>query len=109
MHKLLAKDREERFADAASLHDVLEADEKSEWWQERVQALRIETKRPLRRIRIPRETALHGRDGDLAKLRALYEKAKAGEGQVVLDEGGAALAADERRGTTLHQRTSRSR
>ena len=63
---LIAKDRDERFASASTLADVLEEGEKREWWKERAKALRVETKRPLRRIRIPRETALYGRDDDLA-------------------------------------------
>ena len=33
------------------------------WWKARATAIRAETRRPLRRIRIPRETALYGRDG----------------------------------------------
>ena len=49
------------------------------------------TRRPLRRIRIPRETALYGRDAELATLRALFDAAKAGDGQVVLVEGEAGI------------------
>jgi len=88
---LIAKDREERFPDAADLAMVLEEGEKSDWWKERAKALRIETKRPLRRIRIPRETSLYGRDGDLAKLHGLFDKAKAGDGRVLLIEGEAGI------------------
>ena len=51
----------------------------------------IETKRPLRRIRIPRETAVYGRDDELAMLRAAYERPRTGEGQVVLIEGEAGI------------------
>ena len=47
--------------------------------------------RPLRRIRIPRETALYGRDDDLGRLQTLYEKAKAGDGQVLLVGGEAGI------------------
>ena len=50
-----------------------------------------DTRRPLRRIRIPRETALYGRDAELARLRALFDAAKAGDGQVVLVEGEAGI------------------
>ena len=57
-----------------------------------------ETKRPLRRIRIPRETAVYGREKELAKLRALYEQAKSGDGQVVLIEGEAGHRQDAARG-----------
>ncbi len=70
---------------------MLEEGEQSAWWKERAKALRVETKRPLRRIRIPRETALYGRDDDLARLQAAYEKAKDGDGQVLLIEGEAGI------------------
>ncbi len=88
---LIAKERDARFADAATLAGVLEEGEGGEWWKARAKALRVETKRPLRRIRIPRETALYGRDDDLAKLHALFDNAKAGNGQVLLIEGEAGI------------------
>ena len=91
VHKLLAKQREDRFATAAELADVLDAGEASEWWKQRTKVLRIETKQPLRRVRVPRETALYGRGEDLAKLHALFVEAKAGDGQVVLVEGEAGI------------------
>jgi len=76
---LLARDREQRL-------DFL-PDEDSEWWRERAKAVRKETKRPLRRIRIPRETALYGRDAELARLSELFDRARTGDAQVVLIEG----------------------
>ena len=88
---LIAKDREQRFDSAAELVDVLGEGETGGWWKTRAKALRIETKRPLRRIRVPRETALYGRDDDLARLHALFDKAKAGDGQVLLVEGEAGI------------------
>jgi tetratricopeptide (TPR) repeat protein len=91
VHTLLAKDRDARFASAEELARVLDDGERSSWWKTRAAALRAETRRPLRRIRIPRETALHGRDAELAKLRALYDTAKSGEGRVVLVEGEAGI------------------
>jgi serine/threonine protein kinase/tetratricopeptide (TPR) repeat protein len=91
LRRLLEKDRDARFASATALLDVLEQGESSAWWQERAKAIRADTRRPLRRIRIPRETALYGRDAELARLRALYEKTKAGDGQVVLVEGEAGI------------------
>jgi tetratricopeptide (TPR) repeat protein len=81
---LLEKDRERRIA-------FLPHGEESTWWQERAQAIRLETKRPLRRIRIPRETALYGREDELAHLGVLYERAKEGAGQVLLVEGEAGI------------------
>ncbi len=91
VHNLIAKDRGDRFATASELATALAEGEKSDWWGERATALRSETKRPLRRVRVPRETALYGRDDDLAKLHDLYERAKAGDGQVLLIEGEAGI------------------
>ena len=91
VHRLLAKKPEERFADAKTLFGVLEEGERSEWWRSRAQAIRAVTHRPVRRIRIPRETAVYGREGEIARLRALYAMAKAGEGQVVVIEGEAGI------------------
>jgi serine/threonine protein kinase/tetratricopeptide (TPR) repeat protein len=91
LRRLLEKDRDARFASAEELLRVLEDGESSAWWRERALSIRAETRRPLRRIRIPRETALYGRDAELAKLRESYEKAKAGDGQVVLIEGEAGI------------------
>jgi tetratricopeptide (TPR) repeat protein/energy-coupling factor transporter ATP-binding protein EcfA2 len=91
VHTLLAKDRDERFASAAELASVLEEGEASAWWTARARSIRAETHRPLRRVRIPRETALVGRDDEMAKLRAAFAKAKSGEGQVLLVEGEAGI------------------
>ncbi len=91
VHTLLAKRPGERFASAAALAGILEQGEESEWWRARARHIRATTKRPLRRIRIPRETALYGREAEIERLRAMYEKAKAGEGQAVLVEGEAGI------------------
>ncbi len=91
VHCLLEKKAEARFADATSLLRVLEEGESSAWWKARARAIRAVTHRPLRRIRIPRETAVYGREVEIARLRALYGKARAGEGQVVLVEGEAGI------------------
>jgi tetratricopeptide (TPR) repeat protein len=91
VHNLLAKKPTDRFADATTLLGVLEEGEKSAWWTSRAKAIRAVTHQPLRRIRIPRETAVYGRESEIAKLRAVYEKAKAGEGQVVVIEGEAGI------------------
>ncbi len=91
LRTLLAKDRERRFGSADSLRSVLEEGEKSSWWLHRANEVRASTKRPLRRIRIPRETALYGRDTELARLRSYFERAKAGDGQVVLVLGEAGI------------------
>ncbi len=91
VHCLLAKDPAERFTGATALLDVLEAGESSAWWRERARALQTATKRPIRRIRIPRETGVHGRERPIATLRTLFERATGGEGQVVLIEGEAGI------------------
>jgi tetratricopeptide (TPR) repeat protein len=91
VHQLLAKDRADRFASANDLLRILEEGERSTWWGRRARAIRAETKRPLRRIRIPRETAVYGREEELEQLRRRYEKAADGEGQVVLVEGEAGI------------------
>ena len=76
---LLAKNADQRFASAEEVLTVLADGEDASWWAGQVTRLLVETKRPLRRIRIPRETAVYGRDDDLARFRALFEKAKAGD------------------------------
>ncbi|MHC4473817.1 MAG: ATP-binding protein, partial [Planctomycetota bacterium] len=91
VHTLLAKERKKRFDSASKLLSVLVEGERSTWWGRRAQAIRAETKRPLRRIRIPRETAVYGREDELSKLSSLYDKAKEGDGQVVLIEGEAGI------------------
>jgi tetratricopeptide (TPR) repeat protein len=91
IHTLLQKDRESRFGSAEELASVFESGEDSEWWHERAKALRARTSRPLRRIRIPRETAVYGREAEIARLRELYSRAKAGDAQVVLLEGEAGI------------------
>jgi tetratricopeptide (TPR) repeat protein len=91
VHTLLVKDPRGRFSSATQLLDVLQEGEDSPWWHERARALQAGTSRPIRRIRIPRETAVYGREAELAKLRELYELAKSGEGQVVLIDGEAGI------------------
>jgi len=91
VHALIAKDREKRFPSASDLAVVLREGEKGAWWAQRANALHVETRRPLRRVRVPRETGLYGRDDDLARLQALYAQAKAGDGRVLLIDGEAGI------------------
>ncbi len=91
VHCLLEKDREKRFASAHDLAAVLSEGEDSPWWRARSQSLRAATSRPLRRIRIPRETAVYGREDELATLRDLYDRATSSDGQVLLIEGEAGI------------------
>jgi tetratricopeptide (TPR) repeat protein len=112
VHTLIRKDRDDRFASAADLIAVLDDAEESAWWSERARAVRAETARPLRRIRIPRETGIHGREKELELLEDRFARAASGRGQVVLVEGEAGVGksrlADglverlERRGEELH-------
>lgn len=85
--KLLRKDPDERFPTAAVVLDVFELGEASDWWTGRTREIRATTRRPLRRIAVARETALYGRDADLAKLREAWLAARGGQGRVVLVEG----------------------
>jgi serine/threonine protein kinase/tetratricopeptide (TPR) repeat protein len=89
--RLVEKDRDRRIASAEELARILDEGEDSAWWRARSAAIREATHRPLRRVRVPRETALYGRETELAKLRALFEATKTGDGRVVLVEGEAGI------------------
>jgi serine/threonine protein kinase/tetratricopeptide (TPR) repeat protein len=89
--QLLEKNRDKRPASAREVARILDEGEESAWWRERARTIRAHTKRPLRRIRIPRETALYGRDAELARLRALFDRATVGDGQVAVIEGEAGI------------------
>jgi len=80
-----------RLSSAAELAHVVREAENSTWWHGRAPALRRETRHPLRRIRVPRETPLLGREAELAALREAFDLARAGEGRVVLLEGEAGI------------------
>ncbi|MHC4847177.1 MAG: ATP-binding protein, partial [Planctomycetota bacterium] len=86
VHSLLAKDPAERWTDTALLADVLEEGESHPWWVEHATHLG-----PLRRPRIPRDTALYGREQELEQLDALFRQAHAGDGQVLIIEGEAGI------------------
>ena len=88
---LVRKDPGRRFESAARLLEILRDGEDSRWWKLRSGAIREETRRPLRRIRIPRETAIYGRQKEMNRLRGLWEEAKQGSGRVVLLEGEAGI------------------
>lgn len=91
LRTLLEKEPERRFSSAEELVRVLAEGEEGDWWGRRRREIRVETKRPLRRIRIPRETVVHGRETELARLRELYRAVREGEGRVVLVEGEAGI------------------
>src|SRR5262245_11996746 len=88
---LLEKDRDRRFASAREVVETLEGGETSTWWQKRSSEIRAETRRPLRRMRVARGTALYGRDTELGQLEAAWRKARAGDGRVVLVTGEAGV------------------
>ena len=87
----LAKQPSDRFESADALAKVLDAGEESPWWAERSARRRVHARTAPRRPRIPRETGLFGRDAELARLGEAFERAKAGDGQVVLVEGEAGI------------------
>ena len=91
VHTLMAKDRDSRFQAATLVARALGDGEQSEWWRERARALRVESRRPLRRIRIPRETSLYGRDEELERLQSLFAGAADGNGRALLIEGEAGI------------------
>lgn len=76
---------------ARQLVGVLDEGERSAWWRARARALRLSTRKPLRRIRIPRETSLHGRAPQIEELLAIWQRAKSGSGQVALIVGEAGI------------------
>jgi serine/threonine protein kinase/tetratricopeptide (TPR) repeat protein len=87
---LLAKQPTDRFASSEDLHTVLEESERSAWWIERAPALQEQVVR-MPKIRVSRETKLHGRDEDLAALNDAWSSAKDGQGNTVFLEGEAGI------------------
>jgi tetratricopeptide (TPR) repeat protein len=87
---LLAKKPADRFESAQMLHDVLREAERAQWWTELAPKLRKKVAH-LPKIRVRRETKLHGRDEDLKALNAAWEKARRGEGNTVFIEGEAGI------------------
>ena len=111
VHTLLAKVPDARFQTAGALLDVLQGGEDGSWWQARRRGLRGATAVPLRRVRIPRETAVYGREDELESLRDAFDSAAGGGGRVLLVEGEAGVGKSrlvdelvvrlQRRGTLL--------
>jgi predicted ATPase/predicted Ser/Thr protein kinase len=87
---LLAKQVAERFASAGELHSVLDEAEHSAWWTDRAPALREQHAR-LPKIRVNRETKLHGRDANLQVLDEAWDRARTGDGNTVFLEGEAGI------------------
>jgi tetratricopeptide (TPR) repeat protein len=89
--QLLEKDSSLRPSSGEDVARILDEGEDGAWWHERAAAIRRATHRPLRRVRIPRETAVYGREAEIAKLQSLFDKTKVGDGRVVLVEGEAGI------------------
>jgi len=87
---LLAKQPADRFESAEALQTVLEEAERSAWWVERAPRLQEQAAR-LPKIRVSRETKLHGRGADLESLREAWGQAKNGDGNTVFLEGEAGI------------------
>ncbi|MHC4452937.1 MAG: serine/threonine protein kinase, partial [Planctomycetota bacterium] len=87
---LLTKEQEGRPASAEFVCELLEQGESSDWWADRVTTLRaIET--PLPKIRVRRDTEVHGRERELAQLNEAWERAKQGQGTTLFLEGEAGI------------------
>ena len=89
----LEKKREDRFADAWALLEALEQGANSRWWQAR-QTIALKpgvVARFVRRVRLPRETAVHGRDREIEQMLEWFASAEAGRGQVALLVGEAGI------------------
>ncbi len=84
---LLAKDPAHRLAGAAQLCAVLRDAEAGPWWREREAERAASDRVRVPRIRVARDTALHGRRAQLDALREALAEAVAGRGRVVLLEG----------------------
>jgi len=85
--KLMEVDPEQRFASAELTHGILDAGERSQWWQRRHVELDRAGRTRVRRLHIPRDAGVHGRNRELGRLRERMEEVRAGRGQVVLIEG----------------------
>ena len=91
LRRLLEKEASRRFATAGDLLQVLIEGEASAWWQGVTRAGEWLRSRRAKRLHVGRDTALYGREAELAQLEALYDKSCSGEAQVVLIEGEAGI------------------
>jgi predicted ATPase len=88
---LVEKETDARLSSADLLLSVLDEGERSPWWRDRTQSLAADRARRVRRMSLRRETPVFGRDKDLQALEKAYERAKGGDGVVVLVEGEAGI------------------
>jgi len=88
---LLATDPDERPASARVLADLFAAGESAHWFIERDARRHSPNAAARRRLTVPRDTKLYGRETDLAELRTIFGKVEAGRGQMVLLRGEAGI------------------
>ncbi len=88
---LLAKQPDSRFASARLLAQALREGESGAWWTDRAQILRQTLGRSLRRIQVPHDTTVVGRESELRVLWEAFDRVRAGSGQVVLLRGEAGV------------------
>ncbi|MCA9726605.1 MAG: tetratricopeptide repeat protein [Candidatus Eisenbacteria bacterium] len=89
--RLLGRGADPAIESAAELLSLLTEGEEAGWWRARVRAEQRKASSSIRRISIPRDTPLQGRDRETGALRDAYEQAKAGAGRVVLILGEAGI------------------
>ena len=84
---MIAKDPADRFKTARDVLSVLADGEDSKWWHARM------SMRSDRLLRLPlrKETSLHGRATELARLRTAWTSAQRGRGATVFVEGEAGI------------------
>ncbi len=91
VHTLLAKDPGGRFRTADALSAALSGGEASPWWRDRSRGVREATRRLPRPLAVPRDTGVHGREAELARLADLLARARSGDGRAVILEGEAGI------------------
>ncbi|MHC4938701.1 MAG: serine/threonine-protein kinase [Planctomycetota bacterium] len=85
--KLMEADADARFASAQLTYGILDAGERSAWWQRRHVELDRAGRTRARQIHVPRDAGVYGRDAELGLLREKMERVRDGQGQVILLEG----------------------
>jgi tetratricopeptide (TPR) repeat protein len=89
---LIQKDAADRVQTAAEAAEALEHGEESAWWTSSGGALWAQSgERLARRMAVPRDARLAGRDAEMAELRRLFDLAAAGERQTLFLEGEAGV------------------
>ena len=85
--KLLETDPDNRFGSAELTRGILESGERAQWWLDREVELDRTGHVRARRIQVPRDSGVHGRERELDALAACMAQVREGRGQVVLLEG----------------------